>query len=223
MRDNFKLISGVIAFGIYLLIVIVIVYYFNYRDKDRSTHYVNKTSQRLDVSLAGSQKAKSTKSKRRHQNIIRNITSPKPHKRVKHSKKVAKKIKAKSLFSSIKPQASKTQAKKRTKPHKSASQILADAQKNSNSGKGVKNAYFASIEQKLRGWPAQVNFAGETISVTLKVYRSGAFDYHINRLSANPDFNQALITYLKQLQSIGFGKHNNPKPYVINVEFEAKE
>jgi protein TonB len=95
--------------------------------------------------------------------------------------------------------------------------------KSGTSDTGTKNRYFAHIEQLLKGWPAQVNFAGEEIDVWLKVYNSGTFEFKIKKLSNNSEFNDALIAYLKQLQSIGFGPHNNDRPYEIEVSFIAHE
>jgi protein TonB len=92
-----------------------------------------------------------------------------------------------------------------------------------NSDKGIENTYLASIEKKLKGWPAQTEYAGETVKVWIKVEASGAFLFRILSGSANEDFNTGLIAYLKQLQSIGFGQHKGNRPYELNVEFEATE
>ncbi len=92
----------------------------------------------------------------------------------------------------------------------------------SNKNKGVENRYFAKVQQILKNWPAQSNFAGEKIRVQLIIYQSGLFDYKILYKSLNPEFNQALKNYLEQLKRIGFGLHSNPKPYKIIVEFIAK-
>ena len=91
-----------------------------------------------------------------------------------------------------------------------------------NKSRGIENAYFAKIQDTLRGWPAQNNFVGEKIRVELTVYASGMFNYKILSRSLNPEFNNALKSYLEQLKRFGFGPHHNPKPYKIIVEFIAK-
>ncbi len=138
MRDNFKFISGMIAIGIYLLLLLVIVYYFNYRTDENPVNYVAKNSNRLDVTLASSKTIPKQSKQKRYQKKIRNITSPKPKKISKPSKKPAKKIKAKSLFSSIKThkiQVKHKKTKHKNRTMKSASKILSNALKNKNSGK----------------------------------------------------------------------------------------
>ncbi len=237
-RDSFKVISGGIAITIYLCVTGMVLYYFNYRsNSDRSVHYVTKNSDAIAVSLAGAKTPSPKKEGKKQHRVkkaaqrpkkVRNISSPKPAaQKSKKAKKPAKKIQTKNLFSSVKtphgpsqkntPKASKSR-------EKSASEKVADALKKPHvDDKGRENRYFASVEEKLRGWPAQANYAGETISVWLKVYPGGSFEFKVKRRSANSEFNEALIAYLKQLQSIGLGRHHNPRPYEIEVKFEAVE
>lgn len=235
MRDHFKATSGLIAVSIYLALAGTVLYYFNYRSSIKPVHYVEKNSNAIAVSLAGAKQPtskkegkKKKKSKKPKANKVRNITSKTAApKRSRKAKKPAKKIKTSSLFSSVKSPkkpTKKTQDKKTPKKEKSASQKISESlKKPNNSDKGKENRYFAQIEQKLRGWPAQVNYAGEQISVHLRVYSDGSFEFRVKQLSANSEFNEALIAYLKQLQSIGLGRHSHNKPYEIDVEFEARE
>ena len=148
MKDEFRLISGVVAVGIYLCLVAVVLYYFNYRSSEKAVHYVKKNSHVMAVSLASGNQLKrkekkqsSQKKVREKPKKIRNITSVNKRKqKSKKAKNPPKKVKAKSLFSSVKTPA-----------------------------------------------------------------------------------DEALIAYLKQLQEIGLGSHRNPKPYQIEVSFEATE
>ncbi len=241
MRDNSKITAGAIAIGVYLLLVGLVFYYFNYRSNEKPVHYVKKNTNHIAVSLASADnipkakpKVKSIpkpKKKTPPPKKTRNITAPKAKdiKQVKKTKKPVKKVKTKDLFASVKidkktKPPKKSQKKKNTKTEKSASQRVSDSLKKQNrDDKGIENVYFASIEQKLRGWPAQANYAGEEIAVWLKVYQSGSFEFKVQRLSTNTEFNEELIAYLKQLQSIGLGRHSNSKPYEIEVEFIATE
>ena len=228
MKDKNKLFSGIIAIGIYLLLVVVVLYYFNYRSQKQPRHFVEKNSQAIAVSLAGAPRLMSTREslskpkKQKHSpKKIRNIASRK--KSYQKSKKV-KNIHAKNLFASVKT--SRKSIKKDTSKNNQKStkrERNHNIKKPNNSDKGIEEQYLASVEQKLRGWPEQANFAGEQISVMLTIYPSGRFDFKVQHLSANSEFNEALITYLKQLQAIGLGRHTRTKPYKIEVEFEAIE
>lgn len=106
----------------------------------------------------------------------------------------------------------------------SASDLVSSTLKiQKKSDRGIENAYFALIEEKLKGWPAQSNYAGEMAKVWIKVKPSGYFVFRVITASGNADFNTGLIAYLKQLQSIGFGPHKGKRAYELNVEFIAKE
>ena len=106
----------------------------------------------------------------------------------------------------------------------SASKILSDSLKvQKHSDRGLENAYFALIEEKLKGWPAQSEYAGEMAKVWLKVKPSGHFIFKVVTASANEDFNIGLVAYLKQLQGLGFGPHKGNRPYELDVEFIATD
>ncbi len=225
MKDNFKIISGVIAVGVYFLLISLILYYFNYRSSTKSVHYVAKNTNSISVTLTTKKLSKpkpKEKRKKQHVKKVRNTKTTKSNK-IKYTKKVkqekkAKPIKAKELFASV-----KTKIKKNNKSKGKQQKTNKSIKKSKSNDKGKVNKYFANIEEKLKGWPAQANFAGETISITLKVYKSGSFEFEINKLSSNTDFNESLLAYLKQLQSIGFGTHSSKKPYQIEVEFVATD
>ena len=143
----------------------------------------------------------------------------KAQKVAKSSSSAAKSVKKASkpntgkLFGSIDKDILKSSPKKGTS-------TKAESKKDRNNG--VVNKYMANIQRTLQGWPAQSNFAGEKIRVELTVYSTGLFDYKILYRSLNPEFNEALKSYLEQLKRFGFGPHSNPKPYKIVVEFIAK-
>ena len=106
----------------------------------------------------------------------------------------------------------------------SASDLVSSSLKiQKKSDRGIENAYFALIEEKLKGWPAQSEYAGEMAKVWIKVEPNGSFVFKVTTASAIPEFNEGLIAYLKQLQSIGFGSHKGNRAYTLNVEFVATE
>ncbi len=88
---------------------------------------------------------------------------------------------------------------------------------------GIENAYLAMIEEKLKGWPAQSEYAGEKAKVWIKVEPNGRFIFKVITASGSEAFNSGLVAYLKQLQSIGFGHHKGNRAYELDVEFIATE
>ncbi len=243
MKD--KLIAAIVALGVYLLLLFCVFYYFGYRSSPtRSTHYVAKNAKAISVNIGSTPKKASGKQKNSPKKKKPKKTQPKKHKNAPKSAKAPKKVPKRTksevrkkpsipkkshkkrvdtgkLFSNVKtinkkdhPQESADSAKKGEKSIKKSTQ---------KGDKGTENRYFAHIEELLKGWPAQVNFAGEEIDVWFKVYNSGKFEFKVKKLSNNTEFNDALISYLKQLQSIGFGSHNNSRPYEIEVSFIAHE
>lgn len=222
MKYNFKLLSGAISVLVYLLLSGSVLYYFSYRTNNKPINYVEKNTNTIEVSLASETKVskkalKPKKHNKKHRaSKIRNIKSKQTsHSKSKKSKKIAKKINANSLFSDV-----STSIKKESKI-KTSKQKIKSLKKEKNGSKGRENRYFAKVQRLLMGWPEQINYAGEIISVSFTIYRDGNFKFKIKKLSANSEFNEALIAYLRQLQSIGFGKHHNSRAYRIDVEFEA--
>jgi hypothetical protein len=175
----------------------------------------------------------------------------KPKKRVIKSKKVVKNrdknitkkqhaSKPKDLFANIKvtqkkpliqitskPIESKPKQnliKITSKPHPSAMQKINNSLKQQPSkNSGVKNEYIARVQEQLEDWPAQSDFAGQNVKVLLYIKPSGDFSFEIKSASSNPEFNQSLSDYLKQLQILGFGRHEGSRTYKFEANFVAKE
>jgi len=139
--------------------------------------------------------------------------------------------KPKSLFDNVKTKKQPSKPKKKkvekqiaTKPKVSASELFNDSIKvQKPSDRGIENAYLAMVEEKLNGWPAQSEYAGEKAKVLLKIQTNGSFTFKVITGSSNPDFNIGLEEYLKQLQRFGFGPHKGGRVYKIDVEFIATE
>ncbi len=257
-----KLISGVLAFGVYFIVLGLLLFYFNTRDEKKSIHYVKKDEHRIQVALSSPKKEKKFKVKPKHRPKIKtkpkikSKIKPKPKKEVKKKvlkdkivKKVIKKRdenltkprkkKALDLFANIKTSKKKNIIKVTDEPvkatpkndlikisdrPKSASERISSSLKiQKNSDSGVENAYFAKIEEKLKGWPAQSDYAGEMAKVWFKVEPSGSFEFKVITASNNEAFNAGLIAYLKQLQKLGFGHHKGERAYELDVEFVATE
>jgi len=155
---------------------------------------------------------------------------PKPKSKPKPKPKRPKKINTSSLFGGVKGTIPRTKnqthsTKKRdTAPQRrSASDIISNSLKNkTNDAKGIENAYLAKVSRKLKAWPSQVNYAGEEFHVHLTIYRDGTFKYIVERPSNNPEMNEVILNYLKQLQSIGFGPHGGASVYDKTFIIRAK-
>ena len=194
-------------------------------------------------------KAKTKNTVKKQKDTRKKVIKEKIVKKVKHKKKPKKVVKKappkkvnkpKDLFANV--SSSKKPPKKNlikvsdkpVKPKKnnlikvsnkpSASDLVSSSLKiQKSSDRGIENAYFALIEEKLKGWPAQSEYAGEMAKVWIKVEPSGRFVFKVTTASAIDDFNTGLIAYLKQLQGIGFGPHKGNRAYTLNVEFVATD
>lgn len=238
MENRFKLLSGLLAFFVYFVLLGLLLNYFNHHTKKKSHHYTDRSSKAIVVSLSSSpnktdRAKKSSKPKKKSQSkakpkeILKSkktasekkikSVSPRPSKTIKTSKqeKPKKKIKVSSLFDKINEK--KPIEKSEKKPEKEK------LKKEKGQDRGVKNAYFARVERMLQNWPSQSEFAGQTIKVWLKIRQDGTFQFKLLSASSNDDFNSGLIQYLQQLQRVGFAPHQNSRAYEVNVEFVAKE
>ena len=169
-----------------------------------------------------------------------NLTKPKKLK--KQSKPKSKKVKLKKtidLFSKVKPKKKKLDIKitdtpvqkkvkksfiKVTEAPPSAIDRINDSLKNKkSSNSGEESAYFAKVEAMLDSWPAQSDFLGEQATVTLFIKPTGQFEFQVTSGSNNEVFSRSVMDFLKQLQGIGFGRHNAGRTYEFEVEFSTKE
>ena len=234
MEKRLKVFSGIFAFAAYFVLVTLLLYYFNHHSEKKAVHYVEKNDNRIEVTLGGEKKKSPAPKKKRKP---KKNKKPKPKtgtvkKARKHIPKKTEKAVKKSVDSKKKKQAnvhSLFAGLNEKKPEKKSVETerkkrISESFKNiKSSDQGIKNAYFAKVEKMLQGWPAQSEFAGETVKVWLKIEPDGSFDFKVLSASNNEEFNRGLIQYLKQLQKVGFDPHQNSKAYELNVEFVAKE
>ena len=266
IKKSSTLISGLLAFGIYISVIGILLFYFNTRDQEKPLHYVKKNEERIRVSMSTPKPQVKKEIKKQPKKVVKPKPKPKPKKTVK-KKEVKKKVikekvvkkakivkkkkdlnttkpkkvnKPKDLFANI----SATKQVEKAKPVKvvdtpvkpkksnsikvsekiSATELVSDSLKiQKKSDSGIENAYLAMIEEKLKGWPAQSEYAGEKAKVWIKVEPSGIFRFKVITASGNEAFNSGLIAYLEQLQKIGFGPHKGNRPYELDVEFIANE
>ena len=249
--NKLKLEALATSLLIYLIIIATILAITLYTpEKHKAKHYVMKNANVIEVSLGGPNQQKSLnsikksqkKSSQKKKEPKKEKKTPKKHpKKVRNHKKVPKKSKKQALKKSNKvikkvkyrQKATKVNTQKLFKnlPNSVTKSSKTTSTRSGNRGqslrkvnkdRGIVNRYFANVQNRLKGWPAQSNFAGERVSVQLTVYSTGLFDYKILHRSINPEFNRALTNYLEQLKRIGFGPHSNPTPYKIIVDFIAR-
>ena len=269
-------ISGIIAVGIYVFILLILVFYFNTHSSKKAIHYVKKNEDRIRVTMAAPKNKSKTKQKEptikkvvpKKKPVKKVVKKPKPNPKPKETvkkqkdtrkkiikEKVVKKVKnkpkkivkkpppkkvnkPKDLFANVssskKP---KNKIKVTTKPIKpkknnlikvsnkaSASDLVSSSLKiQKSSDRGVENAYFALVEERLKGWPAQSEYAGEEAKVWFKIKSDGKFIFKVITGSSNPNFNEGLIAYLEQLQKFGFGPHKSKRAYELDVAFIATD
>ena len=266
IKKSSTLISGLLAFGIYISVIGILLFYFNTRDQEKPLHYVKKNEERIRVTMSTPKPQVKKEIKKQPKKVVKPKPKPKPKKTVKKKEvkkkvikekvvKKAKVVKKKQDLNTTKPKKvnkpkdlfaniSATKKVEKPKPVKavetpvkpkksnsikvsekiSAAELVSNTLKiQKKSDSGIENAYLAMIEEKLKGWPAQSEYAGEKAKVWIKVEPSGIFRFKVISASGNEAFNSGLIAYLKQLQKIGFGPHKGNRPYELDVEFIANE
>ncbi len=207
---------------------VFLVFLWVFRDKSSDTvekHFVAKRGEAVAVSLSSSPK-KTNRHKVKQKKVKKKKPKPKKRKTVKKTKHIVKKSKT----TQKKKVTKKTTNHKKVETKKLFSSITQSSAVSKNSiskkpgeGSGEINRYLAKIEKRLRGWPAQRNFAGEEIDVRLKIYPNGQFEYKIMKYSKNDEFNTALMSYLDDLKRFGFGPHKGGRAYEIEVKFVAHD
>ncbi len=112
-----KLIPGVMAIGIYLVVLGLLLFYFNTRTEEKSKNYVKKDEHRIQVALSSSQPKSVTKKKEKvkPKKKVQKKSTSKP-KASKKKKVIKEKI--------VKKKAVKKKVVKKTKPKKNNTKDL---------------------------------------------------------------------------------------------------
>jgi protein TonB len=124
IKKSSTFISGFLAFGIYFILIGLLIFYFNTRDEKKSVHYVKKDEKRIQVALSTPKKAINPKPKVK--------PKPKPKPKVKPKVKPKPKPKPKKVVKKkvIKEKIVKKVVKKKdenlTKPKKKALDLFAN-------------------------------------------------------------------------------------------------
>lgn len=93
MKKSSTYISGLLAFGIYFLLIGLLIFYFNVRDEKKSIRYVKKDEHRIQVAISAPKKAAKTKPvKQKVKPKPKPKVKPKPKPKPKPKKEVKKKV-----------------------------------------------------------------------------------------------------------------------------------
>ena len=116
MKKSSTLISGLLAFGIYISVITVVLFYFNTRDQKKPLHYVKKNEERIRVSVSTLKSIPKKEVKKQPKKVLKSKPKPKPKKTVK--KKVVKnKVIKEKVVKKVKT-VKKTKELNTTKPKK---------------------------------------------------------------------------------------------------------
>ena len=129
IKQSSTFISGFLAFGIYFLLIGLLIFYFNTRDEKKSTHYVKKDERRIQVALSAPKQPENKKVINPKPKVK---PKPKPKPKVKPRVKPKPKPKPKKVLKKkvIKEKVVKKTVKKKdenlTKPKKKALDLFAN-------------------------------------------------------------------------------------------------
>jgi len=88
MMKASKYIPGVLAIGVYLLVIGLLIFYFNTRSEEKSKRYVKKDEHRIQVTLSAPKKSEKPK-------VVKKKTKVKPKVEAKKKPKIKPKVKPK--------------------------------------------------------------------------------------------------------------------------------
>jgi protein TonB len=118
IKKSSKLISGLLAFGVYFTIIGVLLFYFNTREEKKSVHYVKKDEHRIQVALSAPKKEKRFKVKPKSEPKSKPKPKIKPKIKHKPKKEPPKKILKKKVVKKNIKKVSKKQDENLTKSKK---------------------------------------------------------------------------------------------------------
>ncbi len=244
-------IGGIAASLFYLLLVFVLIYFFN--EYKRSKRYVPAKSESIEVSILqqSSKKPKPEPKPAVKREQKQQVKLP-AEKKVSATapKSAAPKPKAiSSLFEGIKASAPvesgsaarlanapkikyKAASSQEQKVTRKASQLIKDINlskpeieiTSKSSGIGEVNEYMSRLYDKIyRSWQPEAVYAGEQAKVRLRIAPDGSFEYSLLYPSDNQGFNQSLIEYLDRLKREKLPPRKESGILDVDVEFKAKE
>ena len=127
IKKSSTFISGFLAFGIYFLLIGLLVFYFNTRDEKKSVRYVKKDEHRIQVALSAPKQLQKKKAVRPKQKVKpRPKPKPKIKPKVKPKPKPKKVVKKKVIKEKVVKKVVKKKDVNLTKSKKKASDLFAN-------------------------------------------------------------------------------------------------
>ena len=127
IKKSSTFISGFLAFGIYFLLIGLLVFYFNTRDEKKSVRYVKKDEHRIQVALSAPKQLQKKKAVHPKQKVKpRPKPKPKIKPKVKPKPKPKKVVKKKVIKEKVVKKAVKKKDVNLTKPKKKAVDLFAN-------------------------------------------------------------------------------------------------
>jgi len=183
IKRSSTFISGFLAFGIYFLLIGLLIFYFNTRDEKKSVHYVKKNENRIQVALSSPQKMQvnkavkekvKPKSKPKPKIKPKVKSKPKPKPKVKSKPKPKKVVKKKVVKEKVVKKIVKKKDQNLTQPKKKTLDLFANV-------KTSKKKNFIEISDKPIKTASKQTFievidkpmsASERINASLKEQKS---------------------------------------------------
>ncbi len=245
-------IGGIAATLFYLLLIFVLIYFFN--EYKRSKRYVPAKSESIEVSIL-QQSSKKPEPKRRAEakkERKRQVKAPAEKKLSSTAPKSVAHPKPKaisSLFEGIKASAPvesagaarlanapkikyKAASSEERRATRKASTLIKDINlsrpeieiTSKSSGIGEVDEYMSRLYEKIyKSWQPQAVYAGEQAKVRLRISPDGSFEYSLLYPSDNQGFNQSLIEYLDRLKREKLPSRKEGGQLNVDITFKAKE
>jgi len=244
MQNNSRfLITGIISFSFYILIVFFFIYYVTSPKAKKYTTKTKTTTIELDMIVEKSDKKRIEK--KAEKKIEKKI-----EKLVEKSTSISneKKPDVKSLFGKVKTKVTKVEKKninnvvksldpKRFKSkfqkQKKSSNVKIDKLLNdkrtttnvtsSNRSKSKESDdYYSQVNSLLSIWTPSGREEGLVATVLVKITASGKFNFSFVKYSGNSSFDLSLKAFLEEQKSIIYPKPKKGKTVQINVDFKSE-
>jgi len=234
-KKSFLLISGIISFSFYILILFLVIYYITKPPVKNFTPKIQSTVLELDVIVEKSDKKRIEK---KEEVVVQKAASIAAEKKpdlkslfanVKmNTKKVAKK-EVNNVKKSIDPKRFKSRFEK----EKKSSNIKLNSLKNDKkTTSNIKNStrsdskesdeYFTKVTSLLNAWVPSIRDDNVKAIVLISISSNGKFSYKFSKYSGNSDFDISLKAFLEEQKSIIYPKPKLGKSLTLEVDFKTE-
>ncbi|HRF56319.1 MAG TPA: TonB C-terminal domain-containing protein [Campylobacterales bacterium] len=251
-KNSYFWIGGFSSFGLYALVIAVLVYTLTKSEELRKIAIKSEQSA-IEVSMEELEAAALTQTSKKtvEKVVVKPKETPVTEKIVKEkapTKPVEESISPKKMFEGLIKQepAKKNETKKQVEPEKpqeqqaeqipeqkkqSAKDLLAAMAIKKNSEisftsfntSGEVNEYLSKIAKIIKqGWTPSKNDIGAVSVLSVNIEPDGSFSFRVKK-GASAEFNDRLTAYMKFLQQKGFPPPSDKKPISVEFNFKARE